>query len=58
MIEIAITIGFLMTFGLFITAIAISMVTEQRKNRSTMRQLEREFQGIAMRLGDEAAGLH
>lgn len=49
-------IGFLLTFGVFIGAIALAMVTEQRKNRQALRAMERDFEEIVDRLGDEEGG--
>jgi hypothetical protein len=56
MIVLAVTIGFLVTFSLFITAIAMAIIGDLRKDRQLIEQLQQEFEEIVDRLGDEEGG--
>ena len=53
MIIIAVTIGYLVTFAVFIAAVSLAVVTEQRKNRQAMRDLEEEFREIGSWFDDK-----
>lgn len=56
MIIVAVTIGYLVTFAVFIAAVAFALVNEQRDNRKAMRDLEEEFKEIGSWLDDERRG--